>query len=95
MRIRWKLLIILLSFSLVPIFMLRFYGQRSMQKMGNDLASDTPDTLIQKGGLELTLLVEEHASTLRLERQLIKKILRLQISELEKRLASAHHPTTF
>ena len=95
MRIRWKLLIILLSFSLIPIFMLRFYGQRSMQKMGNDLASDTRDVLIRKGGLELTLLVEEHALALRLERQLIEMILRLQTSELEKRFAGAHHPTTF
>ncbi len=95
MRIRWKLLIILLSISLVPIFMLRVNGQRSMENMGNDLASIAREALMRKAGLELTLLVEEHAFALRLERELIEMVLRVQASELEKRLAGAHHPYTF
>ena len=95
MRIRWKLLIVLLTISLVPIFILRVSGQRSMERMGNDLASIAREALIQKAGLELTLLVEEHALALRLERELIEMILRVQASELEKRFALAHHPDTF
>ena len=95
MRIRWKLLIVLLSISLVPIFILRVSGQRSMQGMGNDLASIAREVLVQKAGLELTLLVEEHASALGLERELIEMILRVQASEIEKRFAGAHHPYTF
>ena len=95
MRIRWKLLVVLLSISLVPIFVLRLTGQRSMQRMGNDLASIAREALIQKAGLELTLLVEEHALVLRLERELIEMILRVQASELEKRFAGTHHPYTF
>ncbi len=95
MRIRWKLLIVLLSLSLVPILMLRVNGQRGMQRMGNDLASIAREVLIKKAGLELTLLVEEHAWALRLERELIEMILRVQASELEKRIAGAHHTTSF
>ena len=95
MRIRWKLLIVLLSISLVPILVLRVNGQRGMQKMGNALASIAREVLIQKAGLELTLLVEEHALVLGLERELIEMILRVQASELEKRFAVAHHPDTF
>ena len=95
MRIRWKLLIVLLSISLVPILVLRVNGQRGLQKMGNDLAAIAREVLIRKAGLELTLLVEEHASVLRLERELIEMTLRVQASELEKRLAGAHHPYTF
>jgi len=95
MKIRWKLLIVLLSIALVPIMLMRWNAQRSMQKMGNDLASIARDALIHKASLELRIIVEEHSRVLRREKDLIEMALRVQVSEMEKRFAGAHHPETF
>ena len=45
MRIRWKLLILLLVLSLAPILAIRWNDQRSMEKMGDDLATTTRSVL--------------------------------------------------
>ena len=95
MRIRWKLLILLLGLSLVPILVIRWNDQRSMEKMGDDLATTTRAVLVKKAAVELQILVEEHSRVLRRERELIEMALRVQTSELEKRFASAHHPNSF
>jgi sigma-B regulation protein RsbU (phosphoserine phosphatase) len=95
MRIRWKLLIVLLGLSLVPILVIRWNDQRSMENMGDDLATITRNVLLQKASVELRILVEEHSRVLRRERELIEMALRVQASELEKRFASAHHPNSF
>jgi sigma-B regulation protein RsbU (phosphoserine phosphatase) len=92
MRIRWKLLIVLLSIALVPIMLMRWNAQRSMHKMGNDLATIARDALVHKASLELRIIVEEHSRVLRREKDLIEMALRVQVSELEKRFAGAHHP---
>lgn len=94
MRIRWKLLIVLLSIALIPIMLMRCNAQRSIQKMGNDLATIARDALIQKASLELRIIVEEHSRVLRREKDLIEMALRVQVSELEKRFAGTHQPDT-
>ena len=90
MRIRWKLLLVLLAISLVPMLLMRWMGQRSMRELGNDLATRTRDVLIRKTSLELKNLVEEHAYILRRERDLVEMTLQVQASELEKIFAG--HP---
>jgi sigma-B regulation protein RsbU (phosphoserine phosphatase) len=92
MRIRWKILIVLLSIALTPIMLMRWNAQRGMQKMGNDLATIARDALIHKASLELRIIVEEHSRVLRREKDLIEMALRVQVSELEKRFAGAHYP---
>jgi sigma-B regulation protein RsbU (phosphoserine phosphatase) len=94
MRIRWKILIVLLSIALIPIMLMRWNAQRSMQKMGNDLATIARDALINKASLELRIIVEEHSRVLRREKDLIEMALRVQVSELEKRFASDNYPDT-
>jgi sigma-B regulation protein RsbU (phosphoserine phosphatase) len=84
MRIRWKILLVLLGISLIPMLLMRSLGQRSMLEMGNDLATRTRDVLIRETSLELKNLVEEHATILRRERDLVEMALQLQASELEK-----------
>jgi sigma-B regulation protein RsbU (phosphoserine phosphatase) len=84
MRIRWKLLLILLSISLLPVVIMRWNGQQSMRKLGNDLAGRTRDVLVRKAGKELKDLVDEHATILRRERDLVELALQVQTSELEK-----------
>jgi sigma-B regulation protein RsbU (phosphoserine phosphatase) len=59
-----------------------------MKNMGNDLALKTRDVLSQRASLELKSLVEEHATILRRERDLVEMALQVQASELEKRFAA-------
>jgi sigma-B regulation protein RsbU (phosphoserine phosphatase) len=84
MRIRWKILLVLLGISLIPMILMRTLGQRSMRELGNDLATRTRDVLIRETSLELKNLVEEHAFILRRERDLVEMALQVQASELEK-----------
>ena len=84
MRIRWKFLLVLLAISLVPMLLIRWMGQRSMRELGSDLATRTRDVLIRETSLELKNLVEEHATILRRERDLVEMALQVQASELEK-----------
>jgi sigma-B regulation protein RsbU (phosphoserine phosphatase) len=85
MKIRWKLLIVFLSISLVPMMIMRLYNQRGMHKLGEELATRTQDVLIQKANFELKMLVDEHATILQRDRALINLALKVQASELEKR----------
>ena len=91
MRLRWKILILLLAISLVPILLLRIAGQRSMRHLGNDLAERTRNVLIDRAGTELEMIVEEHARILQRERELLEAVLYNQALELEKRLGNFHH----
>ena len=84
MRIRWKLLLVLLAISLIPMLLMRWMGQRSMRELGNDLATRTREVLIRETSLELKNLVEEHATILKRERDLVEMALQVQASELEK-----------
>jgi sigma-B regulation protein RsbU (phosphoserine phosphatase) len=84
MRIRWKILLVLLGISLIPMLLMRSLGQRSMLELGNDLATRTRDVLVRETSLELKNLVEEHATILRRERDLVEMALQVQASELEK-----------
>ncbi len=92
MRIRWKLLLVLLAISLVPMLLMRWMGQRSMRELGNDLATRTREVLIRETSLELKNLVEEHATILRGERDLVEMMLQVQASELEK-IFAGHPPS--
>ena len=76
MRIRWKLLLVLLAISLLPMLLMRWMGQRSMQELGNDLATRTRDVLIRETSMKLKNLVEEHAYILRRERDLVEIVIR-------------------
>ncbi|MEJ2096335.1 MAG: SpoIIE family protein phosphatase [Deltaproteobacteria bacterium] len=86
MKIRWKLLIVMLSISLGPMILMRGYAQKSLQMLGDTLSARIGDVLIQRATAELSILVEEHARIMQLERALIEKALIMQAAEIEKRL---------
>jgi len=88
MKIRWKLLLVMLLISLVPMMLLLWYGQWGMQNLGKELATSIRNVLVQKANLELKIVVEEHARILQRERDLIETALKLQASEIEKRFSS-------
>ena len=87
MRIRWKMLILMLSISVLPMLIMRVYGQRVIQELGDELAENTRNTLIQKANLDLERLVESHVRLVKREKDLIEMALQVQASELEKRLS--------
>jgi len=90
MRIRWKLLIVMLAMILIPILLLRWSAQRGMHEMAHELADATRDALIQKAREELKIIVEEHSTVLRRERELIEMILKFQAAELEQWMADSN-----
>jgi sigma-B regulation protein RsbU (phosphoserine phosphatase) len=63
---------------------MRWNGQRSMRGLGDDLAGRTRDVLVRKASRELKDLVDEHATILGRERDLVELALQVQTSELEK-----------
>ncbi len=87
MRIRWKMLILMLSISVLPMLIMRVYGQRVIQELGDELAERTRNTLIQGANLDLERLVENHVTLVKREKELIELALQVQASELEKRLS--------
>ncbi len=86
MRIRWKFLIVLLSISLIPMFVIRLGGQQAMRELGNDLAAQAKNALIIETKVALKRLVEDHARVLKRERELLEMTLSLLSSEIQKRL---------
>ncbi|MEE9495777.1 MAG: PDC sensor domain-containing protein [Desulfobacterales bacterium] len=87
MRIRLKFLVVLLFISLVPMLLMRWTAQRSMRELGDDLVIKTMGVLISRASIELKSLVEEHATILGRERDLVEMALQVQAFELEKRFA--------
>jgi phosphoserine phosphatase RsbU/P len=63
---------------------MRWNGQQSMRELGDDLAGRTGDVLVRKASRELRDLVDEHATILSRERDLVELALQVQVSELEK-----------
>jgi sigma-B regulation protein RsbU (phosphoserine phosphatase) len=63
---------------------MRWNGQRSMRELGDDLAGRTRDVLVRKASRELKDLVDEHATILSRERDLVELALQVQAAELEK-----------
>ncbi|MEW6672225.1 MAG: SpoIIE family protein phosphatase [Thermodesulfobacteriota bacterium] len=87
MKIRWKLLLVMLLISLIPMMLMIWHGQRDMQNLGKELAASTREALVKKANLELKIIVEEHARILQRERDLIEMALRRQVSEIEQKFS--------
>jgi sigma-B regulation protein RsbU (phosphoserine phosphatase) len=71
---------------------MRWNGQRSMRELGDDLAGRTRDVLVRKASWELKDLVDEHATILRRERNLLELVLQVQVAEVEKVFADLTPP---
>jgi phosphoserine phosphatase RsbU/P len=87
MRIRWKMLILMLSISVLPMLVMRGYGQRVIEDLGDELAARARNTLIEQANSDLERLVENHVTGVRREKEIIELALQVQASELEKRIA--------
>lgn len=76
MKIRWKLLFILLTFSLTPLFVLKTHGLNSLRELGADLQTQTRVTLLERATESLARQAKATASMINLEDRLYKTTLK-------------------
>lgn len=86
MKIRWKLLLILLTFSLVPLVVLKTHGLNSLEELGTDLQSQTRVTLLERATSSLSHMAKATASIINLEDRLYRTTLKSVQTEAEFRL---------
>lgn len=86
MRIGTKLLILLVSISVVPLLVsggIRIY---SSVELGRDLAKRQTGTLVEQAQTLMSVVAEDHAHTLQRERQLLEATLKFQAQATRARL---------
>ncbi|WP_432734820.1 SpoIIE family protein phosphatase [Maridesulfovibrio sp. FT414] len=86
MKIRWKILIILLTFSLVPLFVLKTHGLNSLKTLGSDLQAQTRMTLLERATESLSRQAKGTAAMINLEDRLYRTTLKSVQGEAEIRL---------
>jgi len=89
MRIRWKLLILLLTISLAPLAVALWFGRQAATRLGNDLAAGTRAALAGDAERFLLQSVLDHGKLLLREDGTLEHNLRIQAREVERCLASA------
>jgi len=92
MRIRWKILLVLLAISMVPMMALRWKASGLFHALALDLSEQARDALVRQSTQALKRLVEDHARVIKQEAALIDMILRVRTAELERRLAGSAVP---
>ncbi len=88
MRYRWKLLILLLTISIVPGLVVRMFGIRSVRNLGAVLTSKSRENLIRHTENRMQVLVESYSAVLAGVRDQIETALLFQTHEVERALAS-------
>ena len=91
MQIRYKLLILLMFLSLVPLLVVRTSVQRDLNRMGDNLAERSGNLLVHKASNGLKRIVEDHARVLHRERQLLEATSLLLASKIEGVLYGHSH----
>lgn len=81
MRIRWKLLLLLLTTALVPMAFLTVFQNRSWDRLGHELGYQSRATLAERAGQQLLQLAQDHARSLRREVQTLNLAVRTQARE--------------
>lgn len=83
MSIRYKLLILLLFISLVPLLGIGTVVRRDLFRLGADLAKRSENVLVHKAGDGLTRIVRERAQVLGREQQLLESTTLFLASKME------------
>lgn len=91
MRIQFKLLILLMSISLVPLLVVRTSVQQDLTAMSEDLAERSENILVHKASTGLQRIVEDHARVLRRERQLLGTTALMLASRIEGVISGHSH----
>ena len=91
MRIQFKLLILLLAISLLPLLVVREIVRRDLTSMSENLAERSENILVHKASTGLQRIVEDHARVLGRERQLLESTAMLLASRIEGVLSGHSH----
>ena len=87
MRYRWKLLILFLVLTLVPILIMRTFGIRAVRKLGDELVSRMSAERIYNVKKQLSFRLDSHSKIIWTNRKQIEIALLLQAKEVERCLA--------
>jgi sigma-B regulation protein RsbU (phosphoserine phosphatase) len=87
MPYRWKLLILFVTISLVPIVVLRIYGVRNVRFLEKKLVSESYKHLIGDAENRLRLLVDSYSAFIWAGREHFQTVLMFQAREVEGSLA--------
>jgi phosphoserine phosphatase RsbU/P len=88
MRYRWKLLILLLTISILPGLFIRMFGIRSVRNLGAVLISKSRESLVQHMENRMQMLVDSYSAVLEGAREQIETALLFQTMAVEQALAS-------
>lgn len=86
MRIRWKLLILLLTIALTPLAVVSGLSVKSMRSLGQNLAVEVRQSLTDSAENQLGQLIQTYSKTVASEADSIELALRLQAREVENAL---------
>ena len=87
MRIRWKMLILLITISLVPLVTAAMIGRISGRRMGDELTEGTGQLLTDNAYRELNRIVELAVSGLERDRTMVNTAVDIQARAVERLLA--------
>lgn len=88
MRIRWKLMISLLTIALVPLLAVSLLGHHGLLQLGHDLAAQSRNAIIERTGQQLLELVKTHANVLRRSSDIVELAVSMQARAAERCLAN-------
>ncbi|MFC1816529.1 SpoIIE family protein phosphatase [Thermodesulfobacteriota bacterium] len=87
MRYRWKLLVLFLTMTLVPIFFMRTFGIRAVKKIGTELISRMSENRIVHMQQRLRFRLDSYSKMVWAGRKQIELALLLQVKEVERCLS--------
>lgn len=93
MKFRWKMLILLLAISLIPLVITAASYYVSTLQLGNRLAASTHDIMTETAHGFLQNLVDDYGQILNRDRELLEVMLTVQARELTRRLAAPPPPS--
>jgi len=95
MRYRWKLLILFLMMTLIPMFFMRTFGVRAITKLGRELIVRMRENRLAHVTQQLQFQLESHSSLISAGRKQIELALLMQAKEVEaaflRPVSGPHH----
>jgi len=88
MRYRWKLLLLLLVISLVPMIVMRAIGTLSLRRLGSELISQGRESLLLQAENRIRLLLDAYSASLSAVSDGLESVLTVQAVEVERCLAA-------
>ncbi len=82
MKIRFKLLLLLFSVSILPLIIIQTGVQESLRSLSTEIGDEVRSELVSKSSVELKRLVEDHARVLSKQRRIVELNLQQISAEL-------------